>query len=92
MPAVRAADKATKRTVALPQVTSQAGIARGNARQAAFDYDRMLSLAEASVIIGISPDGLRRHYRGIIRQLSPRRVGIRLRDALAVGGDNNAAA
>jgi hypothetical protein len=86
--ALRATSKAAKRVIP----AAQAGLVRNHTRQAAFDYDRMLTLAEASVITGISPDTLRRHYQSIIRRLSPRRVGIRLKDALSVGDGHNAAA
>jgi hypothetical protein len=54
---------------------------------ATFD-DRMLSLDEAAALTRLSRDSLRRHHSHLIRRLSPRRVGIRLRDALSIG--NNA--
>jgi hypothetical protein len=46
---------------------------------------RVLPLRQAAEVAGISQDTLRRNYPGIIIQLSPRRVGVRLRDALAIG-------
>jgi hypothetical protein len=38
----------------------------------------------ATKVAGISRDGLQRHHRDRIVQLSPRRVGMKLRDALAI--------
>jgi hypothetical protein len=53
----------------------------------------MVPLNEASVLAGISRDSLRRHYGHLIRQLSPRRVGMRVRDVLSIGSsDANAPA
>jgi hypothetical protein len=56
-----------------------------------FGPDRMLSLNEAAVFVGLSRDTLRRHYAHLIRRLTPGRVGIRLRDALAIGNSTAAA-
>jgi hypothetical protein len=58
----------------------------------AFGPDQMLDLAEAAALIGVSKDTLKRHYRHFIRQLSPGRVGIRMRDALSIGDGNTTAA
>jgi hypothetical protein len=46
---------------------------------------RVLPLRQAAEIAGISLDTLKRRYPEIVIQLSPRRVGVRLRDALAIG-------
>jgi hypothetical protein len=54
----------------------------------AFDLERMLSVNEAAVLVGLSPYSLRRHHRHLIRRLTPGRVGIRLRDVLSIGGNN----
>jgi hypothetical protein len=43
---------------------------------------RIVSMAEAARLSGISEDGLRRHYPEKLIRLSPRRVGMRLGDAL----------
>jgi hypothetical protein len=45
----------------------------------------MLSINEAAVLVGLSPYSLRRHHRHLIRRLTPGRVGIRLRDVIAIG-------
>jgi len=42
---------------------------------------------EASEISGLSPDSIRRHYKHLIRQLSPRRVGLKLGDVLQIGAE-----
>ena len=49
------------------------------------ELERLVSLAEASDLTGLSIDSLRRHYSHLIRRLSPRRLGIKLRDALGIG-------
>jgi hypothetical protein len=43
---------------------------------------RIVPISEAVRLSGISEDGWRRHHRGKLVRLSPRRVGVRLRDAL----------
>lgn len=55
------------------------------------ELEKIVSLNEAATLAGISVDGLRRHHGHLIRRLSPRRVGVKLRDALAIGKDNAAA-
>lgn len=47
---------------------------------------RVIPLRQAGEVAGISADTIRRRYPEIIVQLSPRRVGVRLRDALNIGG------
>jgi hypothetical protein len=54
---------------------------------AGFELDRMLTLDEVADFRGLSKDGVRRHYAHLIRRLSPRRVGMSLRDALTIGND-----
>jgi hypothetical protein len=62
------------------------GSSRPNAPPfSALELARIVSLSEAAKILGISEDGLRRHYSHLFRRLSPRRVGIRLRDVLEIG-------
>jgi hypothetical protein len=43
---------------------------------------RIVTLAEAARLSGISEDGLRRHHPEKLIRLSPRRVGMRVGDAL----------
>ena len=47
------------------------------------DRERIVSISQAARLRGVSEDTLRRHYRDKIIQLSPRRQGMRVRDALA---------
>jgi hypothetical protein len=47
--------------------------------------EAVLTLREASEVTGLSADTLKRHYGNLIRRLSPRRLGIKLRDVLAIG-------
>jgi hypothetical protein len=75
----------TKKAAARPVPANAAGYT-----PVPFDLDRMLSLDEAAVLTRLSRDSLKRHYSHLIRQLSLRRVGIRLRDALSIGGGNTA--
>jgi hypothetical protein len=49
------------------------------------ELQRVIPLRQAGEVAGISADTIRRNYPEIIVQLSPRRVGVRLRDALAIG-------
>ncbi len=46
------------------------------------ELDRIISLQEAEKISSLSPNSLKRHHRDKIVDLSPRRLGMRLRDAL----------
>jgi hypothetical protein len=43
---------------------------------------RIVTMAEAARLAGLSEDSLRRHYSSKIIKLSPRRDGMRLEDAL----------
>jgi hypothetical protein len=49
------------------------------------DLQRMLTLDEVAEFRGLSKDSVRRHYGHLVRRLSPRRVGMTLRDALTIG-------
>lgn len=46
------------------------------------ELDRIVSLEQASALCSLSPDTIKRRHPTALVQLSPRRVGIRLRDAL----------
>jgi hypothetical protein len=49
------------------------------------DLTRKISVAEAAKLNGVSEDTFRRHYRHLIKKVSPRRDVVVLGDALAVG-------
>lgn len=51
---------------------------------------RIVPLAEAARLAGISQDGLLRHHRDKVIKLSPRRLGMRQGDALMLGSDDAA--
>jgi hypothetical protein len=46
---------------------------------------RVLPLEQAAEITNLSPDTLKRRHAALILKLSPRRLGMRLSDALAIG-------
>jgi hypothetical protein len=46
------------------------------------ELDRILSLEQAADVSSLSPDTIKRRHADKLVNLSPRRVGIRLRDAL----------
>jgi hypothetical protein len=50
------------------------------------ELERVIPLSEAVELTSISRDGLLRHHHDKIVRLSPRRVGMKLRDAIAIGG------
>jgi hypothetical protein len=45
----------------------------------------MLTIEQVAELTTLSPDSIKRHHADKIRQLGPRRQGIRLGDALAIG-------
>jgi hypothetical protein len=49
-----------------------------------------VSIDEVVALSGLSRDTIRRHHSHLIRRLSPRRLGIRLGDALTMIGGNAA--
>jgi hypothetical protein len=49
---------------------------------------RIISLPEATRLSGLSEDGIRRHHSDKIIKLSPRRVGMRVGDALMLKSDD----
>jgi hypothetical protein len=51
---------------------------------------RIIPLAEAARLAGLSEDGLRRHHAEKLIRLSPRRIGMRLADALMLGSQSAA--
>jgi hypothetical protein len=44
-----------------------------------------IKVAEAAALAGVSEDTFRRRYSHLIKQLSPRRQGVSLGDALDIG-------
>jgi hypothetical protein len=48
----------------------------------ALELDRIISLQEAEKVSSLSPDSWKRHHADKVVALSPRRLGVRLRDAL----------
>ena len=46
------------------------------------ELERIISLQEAAKVSDLSPDSWKRHHRDKLVELSPRRLGVRLRDAL----------
>jgi hypothetical protein len=51
----------------------------------AVELRRKISVAEAARLNGISVDSFRRHYGHLIKRITKQRVGVVLRDALAIG-------
>jgi hypothetical protein len=49
----------------------------------ALDLEKHVSVRAAAEIRGISRDTFKRHYAHLIRKLSPRREGVKLRDLLS---------
>jgi hypothetical protein len=48
----------------------------------ALELESNVSVPRAASIKGVSEDTFKRHYRHLIRKLSPRRDGVKLRDLL----------
>ena len=46
---------------------------------------KIITLERASELTTLSADSLKRHHADKIRRLGPRRLGMRLADALAIG-------
>jgi hypothetical protein len=55
------------------------------------ELQRIVSLPEASRLSGLSIDSLKRHYRSKFIQLSERRFGMRVADALMLADKHKAA-
>jgi hypothetical protein len=56
-----------------------------HARLSAVELQRIAPLREASHLSGVSQDTLKRHHSDKILRLSPRRLGMRVGDALQLG-------
>jgi hypothetical protein len=52
------------------------------------ELDRIITLQEAEKISSLSPDSWKRHHADKVVELSPRRLGVRLRDALMLRGSS----
>jgi hypothetical protein len=48
------------------------------------ELEKLITIERASEIVGISDDSFRRHYGHLIRRITPRRIGVRVRDLLTV--------
>ena len=48
----------------------------------ALELDRIISMQEAEAVSSLSVDSWKRHHADKVVELSPRRLGVRLRDAL----------
>jgi hypothetical protein len=55
---------------------------RNQAQLTAIELHRIAPLVEAARLAGVSVDTLQRHHADKILRLSPRRLGMRVRDAL----------
>ena len=49
----------------------------------AIELERHIPVPEAARLKGISEDSYRRHYAHLIRQVSPHRQAVKLKDAIA---------
>lgn len=49
------------------------------------ERQRLIPLAQAAEITSLSQDSLRRHHKDKIRKIGPRRLAMRLGDALDIG-------
>ena len=49
------------------------------------ELERMLTMPEVSALTGLSRDTIKRRYAHLIRRMSPRRIAMKLRDALSIG-------
>jgi hypothetical protein len=49
----------------------------------AIELERYVSVPEAARLLGVSHDTFLRHYKHLIRKVSPRRAVVKLRDLLA---------
>jgi hypothetical protein len=69
----------------VPASVSSGHYLRARAPPEGLELERMLTMPEVSELTGLSPDSIKRHYGHLIRRISPRRVAIKLRDALSIG-------
>ena len=54
-------------------------------RPSAIELRKILTLEQVTELTTLSADSLKRHHADKIRRLGPRRLGMRLADALAIG-------
>ena len=52
---------------------------------------RKISVREAAELNNLSEDSFRRHYKHLIKDISPRRQAVELGDALAIGQEKETA-
>ena len=53
----------------------------------ALELDRIISMQEAEKVSSLSVNSWKRHHADKLVELSPRRIGVRLRDALMLSKD-----
>ena len=63
-----------------------AGAAKRSLELRGLRLEQVVGLPEAAQLTSLSIDTLKRRYPDFIIRLSPRRLGIKLRDVLAIGG------
>jgi hypothetical protein len=51
----------------------------------ALELERVAGMPEVERLTNLSSDTLKKHYRNKIVHVSPRRIGMRVKDALAIG-------
>jgi hypothetical protein len=59
-------------------------IAKSEGQFSALELETIISVPKAAKIRGVSHDTFKRHYGDLIRKLSPRRQGVKLRDILTM--------
>ena len=64
-------------------------VAEKNEDLSPLELERIAPMPEASHLSGLSEDSLRRHYPHKIIDLSPRRQGMRVRDALMLATEKS---
>jgi hypothetical protein len=57
------------------------------AKLSMIELNRIIPISEAAELSSISPDGWYRHHRDKLIQLTDKRVGVRLKDALFLSQD-----
>jgi hypothetical protein len=56
------------------------------------ELKKKISVKKAAELAGLSEDSFRRHYKGLIKKITPRRDVVELGDVLAIGSEKRGAA